>query len=290
MATKDTPLIEVRDLVKSYGNGPTVRALDGVSFAVQRGELVAVMGPSGCGKTTLLNIIGALDQPTSGSVLVAGQDLGGVRDLDRFRARTVGFVFQLHNLIPTLTAAENVEVPMRSLPMSGRQRSDRARELLEWVGMTHRADHFPAQLSAGERQRVAVARALANSPELILADEPTGNLDTVSGDDLIALLRQLNADHGVTILLVTHDRRVARSMHRVLTMQDGRLLSDHRVADPLTEDLRELAWSYLGQCLLNEDTGSLESLPFVSDGKLTRQGHDLARVLKELRAASRLED
>jgi ABC-type lipoprotein export system ATPase subunit len=202
----------------------------------------------------------------------------------------VGFVFQLHNLIPTLTAMENVQVPMRSLPLSGRQRDSRASELLEWVNMTRRADRFPAQLSAGERQRVAVARALANRPELILADEPTGNLDTASGDELIELLRRLNAGHGVTLLLVTHDRRVARSMHRVLTMQDGRLLSDHRVADPLTEDLRELALSYLGRCLLNGDAGSLESLPFVNDGMLTAEGHDLARMLEQLREASRLDD
>jgi len=286
----NTPLLEVRDLVKIYKDGPSLRALDGVSFAVQRGELVAVMGPSGCGKTTLLNILGALDRPTSGSVHVGGQDLGTVGNLDRFRAQTVGFVFQLHNLIPTLTAVENVEVPMRSLPLSARQRTDRARQLLEWVGLTHRADHFPAQLSAGERQRVAVARALSNRPELILADEPTGNLDSESGDNLIDLLRELNTEHGVTMLLVTHDRHVARAMHRVLTMQDGRLLSDHAVADPLTEDLRELAWSHLGECLLAEDTASLESLPFVREGKLTREGHHLAQMLAQLRVAGSLED
>jgi ABC-type lipoprotein export system ATPase subunit len=290
MAMSDTPLLEVHDLVKMYGNGPSVRALDGVSFTVQRGELVAVMGPSGCGKTTLLNIVGALDQPTSGSVHVAGQDLSAIGNLDRFRAHTVGFVFQLHNLIPTLTAVENVEVPMRSLPMSARQRGNRAQELLEWVGMIRRESHFPAQLSAGERQRVAVARALANRPELILADEPTGNLDTATGNELIDLLRQLNADHGVTMLLVTHDRHVARAMQRVLTMQDGRLLSDHAVADPLTEDLRELAWSYLGERLLAGDTSSLESLPFVRSGKLTPEGRDLARLIEQLRQSGSLDD
>jgi len=290
MASTNTPLLEVRDLVKIYKDGPSLRALDGVSFAVQRGELVAVMGPSGCGKTTLLNILGALDQPTSGSVHVGGQDLGKVGNLDRFRAQTVGFVFQLHNLIPTLTAVENVEVPMRSLPLSSGERTERARELLEWVGLTHRTDHFPAQLSAGERQRVAVARALSNRPELILADEPTGNLDSESGDNLIDLLRELNAEHGVTMLLVTHDRHVARAMHRVLTMQDGRLLSDHRVEDPLTEDLRELAWSHLGECLLAEDIVSLRSLPFVRDGKLTEEGRHLARILEQLRVAGSLED
>jgi len=290
VATDDAALIEVRNLVKTYKDGPSLRALDGVSFSVQHGELVAVMGPSGCGKTTLLNIVGALDRPTSGSVWVAGQDLADVQNLDRFRARTVGFVFQLHNLIPTLTALENAEVPMRSLTLSAKERENRARELLEWVSMSHRTDHFPAQLSAGERQRVAVARALANSPELILADEPTGNLDSVSGDDLISLLRQLNAERGVTMLLVTHDRRVARSMHRVLTMRDGRLLSDHRVADALTEDLRELAWSQLGQCLLSGDLASLEGLPFVRDGELTPQGQDLARLLEQLRNASSSAD
>jgi ABC-type lipoprotein export system ATPase subunit len=279
-------LLEVRDLVKDYGEKYAVRALDGVSFSVQRGELVAVMGPSGCGKTTLLNIIGALDRPTSGSVSVAGQDLVALHDLDRFRARTVGFVFQLHNLIPTLTALENIEVPMRAQPMSARERASRAQELLELIGMTRRAAHFPNQLSGGERQRVAVARALANRPELILADEPTGNLDTASGEELIGLLRDLNASQGTTILLVTHNRHVARCMGRVLTMRDGRLLSDHRVADPLTEDLRELAWSYLGERLLARDASSLQSLPFVQRGQLTSEGQHLARLLEQLRGAS----
>jgi len=276
-------LIEVYDLVKVYGDGHELRALEGVSFAVRRGELVAVTGPSGCGKSTLLNMLGALDKPTSGTVSMAGQDLSTLRDVDRFRARTVGFVFQLHNLIPTLTAIENIEVPMRGQPVSNTQRRRRAQDLLQLVGMADRAAHFPSQLSGGQRQRVAIARALANSPQLILADEPTGNLDSASGDDVIRLLCELNAKEGTTVLLVTHDRHVARTMRRVLNMQDGRVLSDYRIADPLTEDLRDLARSHLGASLLASNACELSGTPFVREGQLTATGLQLAQVLRQVR-------
>jgi len=279
----DNILIEARDLVKVYGDGNQVHALNGVSFSVRRGEMVAVMGPSGCGKSTLLHILGALDRPTSGLARVAGQDIGALRNADRFRARTVGFVFQLHNLIPTLTAVENVEIPLRGQPMSGAQRRKRADELLELVGMTTRARHFPNQLSGGQRQRVAIARALANQPELILADEPTGNLDSGSGEEVIGLLRQLNEQQGTTLLLVTHDHHVARAMQRVLTMRDGCIVSDYSMADPLTEDLRELAHSYLGERLADEDVVGLSNSPFVQDARITPEGLRLAAILRALK-------
>ena len=166
----DNIIVETRDLTKVYGDGAEVRALDGVNVRITQGEFVSVMGPSGSGKSTLLHLIGALDRPTSGQVIVAGQDLATVKNLDRFRSQTVGFVFQLHNLIPTLTALENIEIPLYEQRLSARKRRQRARELLELVGLGDRLRHLPSTLSGGERQRVATARSLANEPELVLAD------------------------------------------------------------------------------------------------------------------------
>jgi ABC-type lipoprotein export system ATPase subunit len=254
-------LIRTVDLTKLYGSGENaVRALDGVNLTVQRGELMAVMGPSGCGKSTLLNMLGALDQPTAGEVSVAGENLARLRDLDAFRARTVGFVFQLHNLLPTLSALENVEVPMQGQSRSGSatrgqadregSRRERARRLLELVGLENRANALPGQLSGGQRQRVAVARALANAPALLLADEPTGSLDSQSGEEILDLLAELNRSQGTTVLIVTHDRRVAQSTQRILRMNDGHIVADHRLTDPLVEDLHTLADSRLGQTIL----------------------------------------
>ncbi|MBC7228448.1 MAG: ABC transporter ATP-binding protein [Thermoflexales bacterium] len=221
-------IVEAQDLVKVYGDGAEVRALNGLTMTVARGEFVAVMGPSGSGKSTLLHILGALDRPTSGEVWVDGQNLARIRDLDTFRARTVGFVFQLHNLIPTLTARENVEVPMMGQPVSRRERRRRAEELLERVGLRDRMNHLPNQMSGGERQRVAIARALANRPALLLADEPTGNLDSQSGAEIVALMRELNRDLGTTIIVVTHDPSVARRTDRILLMRDGRIVGERR--------------------------------------------------------------
>jgi ABC-type lipoprotein export system ATPase subunit len=244
-------LIVTRDLTKVYGAGEAaVRALDGVNLTVQRGELLAVMGPSGCGKSTLLNMLGALDQPTAGEVWVAAENLARLRDVDAFRARTVGFVFQLHNLLPTLTAQENVEAPMQGQGLSTGKQRERARELLELVGLGDRLHSLPSQLSGGQRQRVAVARALANHPSLLLTDEPTGSLDSQAGAEILALLADLNRNQGTTILIVTHDRRVAQATGRIVRMSDGRIVSDHRLTDPLEEDLRTLAQSRLGQALL----------------------------------------
>ena len=277
-------LIETKDLTKIYGDGEQVRALDGVDMTIRNGEMVAVMGPSGSGKSTLLNMLGGLDHPTSGQVIIDGQDLAGVRNLDTFRAQTVGFVFQLHNLLPTLTSLENVEVPMRGQPMRRRARRKRAEELLEMVGLGDRMKHLPSQLSGGQRQRVAIARALANQPRLILADEPTGNLDTAAGEEIMNLLARLNMSQGTTIIVVTHDRRVARATGRILTMRDGRITGDHAVADPMVEDLRELGHSRLGQSLLNGQVERLGPLSqaLTHDGQLTPEAEQFVSVLREL--------
>ena len=253
-------MIETRDLIKLYGDGAQVRALDGVSMAIRAGEFVAVMGPSGSGKSTLLNMIGALDRPTSGLVLIDGQDLGKVKDLDRFRARTVGFVFQLHNLIPTLTARENVEVPMRGQPIRPGARHQRSAELLALVGLGGRMDHLPNQLSGGERQRVAIARSLANRPRLILADEPTGNLDSQSGGEVIALTHHLNRELGTTFIVVTHDAAVARQTDRILVMQDGKIVRQHVVGSPYEEDLKMFRDSGVGQAILHGQGEEIEHL------------------------------
>jgi ABC-type lipoprotein export system ATPase subunit len=209
------------------------------------------MGPSGSGKSTLLNMIGALDKPTSGQVIVNGEGLASIKDVDRFRARTVGFVFQLHNLLPALTACENVEVPMHGQVMGEGKMRERAEHLLDLVGLPDRMQHLPSQLSGGQRQRVAVARALANDPAIILADEPTGSLDTQAGNEIVDLLESINQDQGTTILIVTHDPKVARRTRRILTMRDGRIADDHRVESLVKEDLRDLARSRLGRMLLD---------------------------------------
>jgi ABC-type lipoprotein export system ATPase subunit len=277
-------LIETQDLTKIYGDGQGVRALDEVDLTICDGEMVAVMGPSGSGKSTLLNMLGGLDLPTKGHVFLDGHDLASVRNLDRFRANTVGFVFQLHNLLPTLTAQENVEVPMRGQPIRRRARRERARELLALVGLDDRMHHLPSQLSGGQRQRVAIARSLANEPRLVLADEPTGNLDTAAGEEIMNLLADLNVSQGTTIIVVTHDRRVARATDRILTMRDGRITDDHAVADALTEDLRELGHSRLGQRLIDGDVDQLGPLheALVRDGDLTPEAERLVDVLREL--------
>ena len=251
-SNSDDPIVRVENLTKIYGSGETaVRALDGLSVEVEAGEFVAVMGPSGCGKSTLLNMLGALDQPTEGTVWVAGEDLSKLRDVDRFRARTVGFVFQLHNLLPTMTAQENVEVPLQGQVNNRRERKERAAHLLDLVGLGDRRDHLPGQLSGGQRQRVAIARSLANNPALILADEPSGALDSQSSEEILALLAELNSSQGTSIVVVTHDRRVAQATQRILRIQDGRIVSDHRIIDPLEEDLRMFAQSQFGQTLLD---------------------------------------
>lgn len=247
------PLINLHNVSKVFGAGETaIHALEQVSLTVEQGEFLAIMGPSGCGKSTLLNLIGALDQPSMGEIRVANENLAHLKHVDRFRASTVGFVFQLHNLLPTLTARENIEVPMQGQGGGSRQRRERADHLLELVGLADRAGHLPSQLSGGQRQRVAIARAMANDPRLILADEPTGSLDSQSGEELLLLLGTLHHERGTTIIVVTHDRRVAQATHRIIRMRDGRIVEDHPLLNPLEEDLRTLAASKLGQAILAE--------------------------------------
>lgn len=254
-------IIRTTNLSKIYGTGETaICALDGVNLSVQAGEFIAIMGPSGCGKSTLLNLLGALDQPTSGEVWVAGENLAHLKNVDHFRARTIGFIFQLHNLLPTLTALENIETPMIGQVASHKERIERAQHLLEVVGLAERAAHLPNQLSGGQRQRVAIARALANQPALLLADEPTGALDSQSGDELLALLADLKRSQQTTIAVVTHDRRVAQATQRILRMSDGKIIDDHRVTDPMEEDLRMLAQSKLGRAIMVDEDEPLQQI------------------------------
>ena len=250
--TESNWLIETRDLTHVYGDGEAIYALDKVNLTVTHGEFVAVMGPSGSGKSTLLNILGALDEPSSGTVLVNGQDMAKIRNKDHFRARTVGFVFQLHNLIPTLNARENVEVPMMEL-FSAKERKLRAEELLALVGLSDRMKHLPGQLSGGQRQRVAVARSLSNDPPLVLADEPTGSLDTANGAELMKLMRELNRTQKKTFLIVTHDPGVARQTDRILVMSDGKIVREDLVGSEIEEDLKSWHRSRLGQQILSGD-------------------------------------
>ena len=250
-------IVETRDLVKVYGDGASVRALDEVNMRIAQGEFVSVMGPSGSGKSTLLNMIGALDRPTGGQVLVNGEDLATVRDLDDFRAHTVGFIFQLHNLIPTLTAHENVEVPMMGQPVGRGNRRRRAEELLDLVGLADRMHHLPNQLSGGQRQRVAIARALANQPALVLADEPTGDLDSQSGAEVIGLMHRLNHELSTTFIVVTHDPAVARQADRILVMRDGDIVHEHTVGTPFEEDLAAFRRSGLGKAIVAGDEAVL---------------------------------
>jgi ABC-type lipoprotein export system ATPase subunit len=252
-------LIETRDLTKIYGDGEEIRALDGVNLKVAPGELIAVMGPSGSGKSTLLNMIGALDKPTSGQVFIEGVNLATIRNKDAFRATTVGFVFQLHNLIPTLTAQENVGIPMMG-HLGARERKKRSLELLTLVGLEDRLRHLPNQLSGGQRQRVAVARSLANKPPLVLADELTGNLDSVAGQEIINLLRELNQSQGTTFIVVTHDLSVARQTNRVVIMADGRIVREDIIGSPVEEDLKMWRHSGLGRRILSKDEETMTSL------------------------------
>jgi len=218
----DAPVIDVRDVVKTYDDGRTL-ALDGVSLTIGKGEFVSITGPSGCGKSTLLHAIAALEEPDSGQIVVNDKEITGQRDLSRYRAREIGLIFQLHNLLPNLTASENVQIPMYEISISARDRARRADDLLGLVGLTGKEKKRPTQLSGGERQRVAIARALANEPPIILADEPTGNLDSKASQQVMGVLRDIQREKGVTLVLVTHDIEVAREADRTVSMLDGRI-------------------------------------------------------------------
>lgn len=233
----EMPLARLRGVTKSYGaGGLAAEVLKGVDLDLGRGEFVVILGPSGCGKTTLLNIIGALDAPDSGSVLVNGLELSRMRrpELTEFRRAAVGFVFQSYNLLPTLTARENVEAALELLPFSSRRElRERARDYLGRVGLGGRDDAFPDQLSGGEQQRVAIARALSKQPLLVLADEPTGNLDEAMGGRIVDLMRELNAAAGATFAVVSHNPRVAERADRIVQLHNGKIVPGHpRVSPP----------------------------------------------------------
>ena len=219
-------IVTTENLTKVYGDGAEARALDGVSLKVGDGEFLVITGPSGSGKTTLLNLIGTLDRPTSGRVVVDGADVNTLRGdaLADFRRQKIGFIFQLFNLVPMLTALENVMLPLlpyrRGLSFNLKER---AQELLEVVGLGERLHHLPGQLSGGQQQRVAIARALVNHPKVILADEPTGNVDSKAGQEIVDLLRRLNRELGLTVVLVTHDAALATQADRMVALRDGRL-------------------------------------------------------------------
>ncbi len=225
-------MIEVRDLEKIYQMGEeTVAALAGVSLTIERGEHVAITGASGSGKSTLMNVLGGLDRPTRGTYRFDGEDVGGFNDDDLadFRNRRIGFVFQSFQLLPRLSALQNVELPMVYAGLPPAERRARAAALLEKVGLGARTGHRPTQMSGGQQQRVAIARALANSPDLLLADEPTGALDSQTGQDVLALFRELNAE-GLTLLIVTHDAKVADQARRRIVFSDGLIIRDEREA------------------------------------------------------------
>jgi ABC-type lipoprotein export system ATPase subunit len=217
-------LLEAKALTREFDEGQ-VKALRGVDFSIGEGEFVAIVGPSGCGKSTLLQLLGALDRPTSGTLLYRGISLPDDPNPAAYRARQVGFIFQAFHLLPTFTAAENVQIPMFEIDRSASERRDRAVELLKLVGLDHRLDHFPSKLSGGERQRVAIARSLANGPSLLLADEPTGNLDSENAQSVLNLLIRLQQEQGRTMVLVTHDATIAERAGRILHMIDGRIVA-----------------------------------------------------------------
>jgi ABC-type lipoprotein export system ATPase subunit len=220
-------LIEAKGLTREFDEGQ-VKALRGVHFSINEGEFVAIVGPSGCGKSTLLQLVGALDRPTSGTLLYRGISLPDHPNPAAYRAREVGFIFQAFHLLPTFTAAENVQIPMFEIDRSASGRRERAVELLKLVGLEHRLDHFPSKLSGGERQRVAIARSLANGPALLLADEPTGNLDSENAHSVLELIIRLQQEQGRTMVLVTHDPTIAERAGRILRMKDGRIVDDTR--------------------------------------------------------------
>ena len=217
-----SPLLRAEGLTKTYPDGE-VQALRGVSLNVERNESVAIMGPSGCGKSTLLNLLGGLDRPTEGEIYFRGIPLSQI-DRDQYRAREIGFVFQSFYVLSTLSAVENVQVPMFETTLDRRQRVERAEALIEQVGLAHRRNHRPMHLSVGERQRVAIARALANEPSLLLADEPTGNLDSRSQNEVLQLLNDLRQRQGLTLIIITHSPEVAAAAQRVIRMRDGRVV------------------------------------------------------------------
>lgn len=229
MTDSKSPLMRAAAVSKTFPDGQ-VAALVDVNLEIYAGDYLAIMGPSGSGKSTLLGILGALDEPDSGQVYFEGQPLAAWGSLDRFRSQKLGFVFQSFHLLPTLSAVENVQMPMFETKLPRQERLARAKDLLDLVSLSHRADHLPAKLSVGERQRVAVARSLANQPQILLADEPTGNLDSQTEEELLALFDSLHRDQGMTLVVVTHSEDIGRRAQRLVRIRDGRIVEDRTVA------------------------------------------------------------
>ena len=221
-------VIELRNVVKQFDGKRLVVALDGISLSIRKGEMVSLVGPSGSGKSTLLNLIGTLDRPTAGEIRIDGQSLQGLSDdaLTRVRRDKIGFIFQFFNLLPSLSCAENVALPLHLRGWARKKAEERAAELLGLVGLQSRVEHLPDELSGGERQRVAIARALSIYPPILLADEPTGNLDTHTGAEILKLIHDLHDRLGATVLMVTHDKSVAEACPRMITLRDGRIVED----------------------------------------------------------------
>jgi putative ABC transport system ATP-binding protein len=224
-------IAELRGITKIYQmDSVKVEALRGIDLSIKKGEIISIMGPSGSGKSTLLQILGLLERPTNGKVFLDGIDTSRLKEdiLSEFRGKRIGFVFQFFNLYPTLNARENVELPLAILERKKEDRTKRAHELLKIVGLTGREDHMPSQLSGGERQRVAIARALATEPAIILADEPTGNLDTKTGGEVIDMLVKVNEQFGTTVILITHDLHIAQHADRIIQIRDGKIVSEQK--------------------------------------------------------------
>lgn len=237
------PIIETKDVSKTYVTGPLrVEALKNINLSVDGGEMVAVMGPSGCGKTTLLNCLSGIDEVTSGTVMVEGKDITAMDDDAKtiFRAKRMGFVFQFFNLLPVLTAEENVELPLLLTDEGSKEARSKAQELLTAVGLKDRMTMRPASLSGGERQRVTIARALVNDPALIWADEPTGNLDKKTADEVVGLMRKLNKEHGETFVIVTHDPEVGAQCDRIVHMRDGLIVDENGSIQKIAQEIRRL--------------------------------------------------
>jgi putative ABC transport system ATP-binding protein len=248
-------VLETEKLDKAYKlGGRQVRALSNVNLQVKRGDFISIMGPSGSGKTTLLNMLGCLDKPTYGKVILDGVEITkvGERSLCKIRKHKIGFVFQTFNLLPYLNAVENVELPMEGTEKSRDEKRKRAHDLLEMVGLSEREEHRPQRLSAGEQQRVAIARALANNPAIVLADEPTGNLDTKAKYEIVKLLGTLNVEQGTTIIMVTHDNHIASRADRMLSLYDGKLLAKEKQGTHLRE--KPLTCTFCGREIQPDDT------------------------------------
>ncbi len=222
---KDENIIEIKDLKKGYDNGK-IKALNGMNLKVKKGEFISIMGPSGSGKSSLLNMIGGLDVADEGTIKVAGIDMMRTKTLNKFRSKEIGFVFQMHNLIPNLSVVENVEIPMYETNINSKDMRKRALDILKSVGLEDKVDQKPTKLSGGQRQRVAIARAIVNHPSIILADEPTGSLDSKTGEVILDLLKDLHKKENVTLVMVTHEPYVGNMAERIITVLDGKCLTD----------------------------------------------------------------